>query len=90
VEDDLSLLIKPVSADCNMRCRYCFYQRPTDPYRSEERHIMADVTLKTMISGYMKSAGRCASFGWQGGEPLLAGIDFFERVVTYQQTYGLS
>ena len=90
VEDDLSLLIKPVSADCNMRCRYCFYRRPTDPYRSEERHIMADVTLKTMISGYMKSVGRCASFGWQGGEPLLAGIDFFKRVVTYQQHYGLS
>jgi uncharacterized protein len=90
VEGDLSLLIKPVSADCNMRCRYCFYRRLTDPYRFEERHIMSDATLKTMISGYMKSAGRCASFGWQGGEPLLAGIDFFERVVAYQQTYGLS
>ena len=90
MEDDLSLLIKPVSADCNMRCRYCFYQRTTDPYRSEERHIMDDMTLKTMISQYMKSAGRCASFGWQGGEPLLAGIGFFKRVVAYQQAYGLS
>jgi len=90
VDDDLSLLIKPVSADCNMHCRYCFYRRPTDPYRFEERHIMADATLKAMISGYMKSAGRCASFGWQGGEPLLAGIDFFEKVVAYQQHYGLS
>ena len=86
----LSLLIKPVSADCNMRCKYCFYIRPGDPYRSEGRHLMDDRTLRTMISSYMKSAGKCASFGWQGGEPLLAGIDFFKRVAEYQQSYGLS
>ena len=86
----LSLLVKPVSADCNMRCQYCFYLRPGDPYRSEEHHLMDDNTLRAMISGYMKSAGRCASFGWQGGEPLLAGIDFFKRAIGYQQRYGLS
>jgi uncharacterized protein len=90
VDGELSLLIKPVSADCNMRCAYCFYRRPGDPYRSEERHIMDDGTLKAMIAGYMQSAGRGASFGWQGGEPLLAGIDFFNRVVAYQERFGLS
>ena len=90
MDDELSLLIKPVSADCNMQCRYCFYRRPGDPYRSEGRHIMDDRTLRAMISGYMKSAVRGASFGWQGGEPLLAGIDFFKKVVAYQQIYGLS
>ena len=89
LDRELSLLIKPVSADCNMRCEYCFYQRPTDPYRSVERHIMDDLTLRTMISRYMKWAGRSASFGWQGGEPLLAGLGFFKRVVEYQQIYGL-
>lgn len=85
---ELSLLVKPVSADCNMRCHYCFYLRPHDPYRSEEHRRMDDLTLRSMISGYMKSAGRTASFGWQGGEPLLAGLDFFKRVVAYQQRYG--
>jgi len=84
----LSLLLKPVSADCNMRCQYCFYLRATDPYRSSTGHIMDDLTLRTMISGYMKSSRRCASFGWQGGEPLLAGLDFFKRVVAYQAHYG--
>lgn len=85
---ELSLLVKPVSADCNMRCQYCFYLRPGDPYRSQKHPVMDDRTLRAMISGYMKSAGRSASFGWQGGEPLLAGLDFFKRVVDYQQRYG--
>jgi uncharacterized protein len=31
-----------------------------------------------------------ATFGWQGGEPMLAGIDFFRRVVEYEQQYGSS
>lgn len=85
----LSLLVKPVSADCNMlRCQYCFYLRETDPYRLEEGRLMDEATLRAMISGYMKSSGNCASFGWQGGEPLLAGLDFFQRVVGYQARYG--
>jgi len=73
-----------------MRCTYCFYQRPGDPYRSEGRHVMNDLTVRTMIADYMQSAGRSAAFGWQGGEPLLAGLDFFEKVVEYQQKFGLS
>ena len=30
------------------------------------------------------------SFGWQGGEPTLCGLDFFRRAVAYQRRYGLS
>lgn len=90
LDDTPGLLIKPVSADCNMACRYCFYMRPGDPYRLEGRHLMDDSTLGAMISGYMKSASGAASFGWQGGEPLLAGLDFFERVVALQQLWGRS
>lgn len=90
MESNLSLLVKPVSADCNMGCAYCFYQRAGDPYLLEGRHIMEDMTLRTMIARYMKTARKGAAFGWQGGEPLLAGLEFFQKVVAYQQRYGLS
>ena len=90
MDGSLSLLVKPVSADCNMACQYCFYRRPTDPYLSPERHLMDGATLRAMISGYMKATGPSASFGWQGGEPLLAGIGFFEKVVALQRECGLS
>lgn len=86
-----SLLIKPASADCNLSCRYCFYyQRVTDPYDFRERHRMSDQVLESMVSQYLKFAGKYTSFGWQGGEPLLMGPGFFKRVLEFQQMYGYS
>jgi hypothetical protein len=50
-DETLSLLVKPVSADYNMRCAHCFYRREDDPYRAGEPHLMDDRTLRTMIAG---------------------------------------
>lgn len=84
-----SLLIKPTSADCNLNCQYCFYhQRPTDPYKSEPIHKMSDEVLTNTISQYLDITGQYGAFSWQGGEPLLMGVDFFKKVVSLQQVYG--
>jgi len=86
-----SLLIKPASADCNLNCQYCFYNdRQSDPYRSEHHHRMSDNVLASMISQYLDIAGPYTSFNWQGGEPLLMGVDFFKKAVEFQQMYGYS
>ena len=87
----IGVLVKPVSADCNLSCTYCFYHdRPTDPYHPTVRHRMEDTVLSAFISQYMSLAGRNPSFSWQGGEPLLAGIDFFRQVIEFQKQYGRS
>ena len=82
-----SLLIKPAGADCNLRCEYCFYIDHLENQESKPR--MSDDTLERMISSYMKTDqnGNYA-FGWQGGEPTLMGLEFFKKVVKYQQDYG--
>jgi uncharacterized protein len=86
-----SVLVKPVSADCNLRCAYCFYHdRPTDPYRGRGRHLMSLEILEALLRQYMPLAGANPSFGWQGGEPTLAGLDFFRHVVRLQQRFGVS
>lgn len=87
-----SILVKPASADCNLHCRYCFYHdRPTDPYMQVKgKHVMDDATLRVLIREGMRLMPQVATFGWQGGEPTLTGIDFFRRVVEYQQQYGRS
>ena len=79
------LLIKPASGACNLRCKYCFY---TDEMRNREhavRGIMTDDCLCTVIEKALARAesaegpGGTLSLGFQGGEPTLAGLDFFRR-----------
>ena len=85
---DFSLLIKPASADCNLRCRYCFYLDKSSLYPQTRIHRMDEATLEKLISSYMATPQSCYSFGWQGGEPTLMGLDFFKRAVALQKKYG--
>jgi uncharacterized protein len=82
-----SLLIKPASADCNLRCEYCFYIDHLEGLEKGPR--MTDETLEAMISSYMKTEqGNNYAFGWQGGEPTIMGLKFFKKVVELQKKYG--
>jgi len=64
-----SLLIKPTSADCNLRCTYCFYLEKLLLYPETKIHRMSDATLEKLISLYMSTPQKPYTFGWQGGEP---------------------
>ncbi len=68
-----SLLLKPVSGDCNLRCVYCFYKQ--GPHRMEES------VLRQIIAGYLRTPQPVYAFNWQGGEPLLAGRDFYRNAL---------
>ena len=82
-----SLLIKPASADCNLRCEYCFYIDHLVEGMKAPR--MSDEILDIMIKSYMSTnQNNIYSFGWQGGEPTIMGLNFFKRVVELQQKYG--
>jgi uncharacterized protein len=82
-----SLLIKPASADCNLRCEYCFYIEHLEKERPTPR--MSEETLKTMIKTYMNTdQNKQYAFGWQGGEPTLMGLNFFMKVVEFQLKYA--
>ena len=79
-----SVLIKPVSADCNLDCQYCFYRPKAALYPEPAVHRMSDETLSALVQQVMRLSGHSASFGWQGGEPTLVGLDFFRRAVELQ------
>jgi uncharacterized protein len=83
-----SLLVKPASADCNLRCKYCFYLDRGELYPDSPRHRMSDAVLEKMLSSYLATEQPQHSIGWQGGEPTLMGLDFFKKVTDLQQRYG--
>lgn len=83
-----SLLIKPASADCNLQCEYCFYLDHCSLYPDTKKHRMSEIVLEKMIASYMATDQPQYSFGWQGGEPTLMGVDFFRKVIDLQKKYG--
>ncbi|ABK17839.1 anaerobic sulfatase maturase [Syntrophobacter fumaroxidans] len=85
--DDISLLIKPSSARCNLQCTYCFYSRVKDLY-PEPHTLMTLETAETLIRKTLELGLRENSFCWQGGEPTLMGIGFFQEVVRLQRRYA--
>ena len=81
-----SLLIKPVSARCNLACQYCFYAKKSKLYTDHK--VMGERVLEEMISQYLGISTERASFSWQGGEPLLAGLDFYKCAIEFEKRHG--
>jgi uncharacterized protein len=81
------LLAKPTGAVCNLDCKYCFFLSKEMLYPGS-RFQMADDLLETYIRQLLESqAGPEVIVGWQGGEPTLMGLDFFERSIKYVEQY---
>ncbi len=83
-----SILVKPAGPDCNMACTYCFYNEKTKLFPGTKNHRMSGEILEVMIRQLMEQSGRQVSITWQGGEPTLMGLPFFEKAVELQQVYG--
>jgi uncharacterized protein len=82
-------MIKPSGAECNIDCDYCFYLHKTDLLDHQPHARMDDVTLEQHIRQYIEAqTADEVVFSWQGGEPTLMGLPFFERVVQLQKKYA--
>jgi uncharacterized protein len=82
------LLVKPAGPDCNLACTYCFYSCKAEYFGSGTRHRMSDAVLETMMRKALGRPRASMGFGWQGGEPTLAGLDFFKKAIELQKIHG--
>ena len=85
------VMTKPIGPICNLDCEYCYYLHKEELYPSGERWRMTDPTLREYVAQYIHAQPATASevtFAWQGGEPTLLGLEFFQRVVAYQQEFA--
>lgn len=82
------VMAKPVGSRCNMRCAYCYYldkgQYSTHRKQSRMSYGLLERLVRQTIEA---SPGPVASFVWHGGEPTLAGLEFYQRAVELQQKY---
>lgn len=85
---NLNLLIKPASSSCNLRCRYCFYYDVADNREVKNYGIMNDDTLENMVKKVFDDVEYSANFAFQGGEPTMAEIEFFEKFHKFVEKYN--
>lgn len=84
----LSIMIKPASGACNLRCRYCFYADEMSRRKVASYGMMDESTLENVIRKALDAADGMCAVAFQGGEPTLAGLPFFERAVALLKQYN--
>ena len=78
-----TVLLKPVGDRCNLACRYCFYR----PGTGRPAGVMDESTLAAMTRAFLAEGDSPVVFAWQGGEPTLAGRDFYQRALELQRRF---
>jgi uncharacterized protein len=81
-------MLKPRGAICNLGCQYCYFLSKEKLY-PESDFRMPDELLEAFTRQYIQAQQVPEiTFAWQGGEPTLMGLDFFEQAVRYQRKYA--
>ena len=83
----ISVLVKPASSACNMRCKYCFYEDEAENRAVGFAGMMSDETAEKLIESAACFASGTCSFMFQGGEPTLAGLDFYRNFIETEKKY---
>lgn len=84
-----AMLAKPVSDACNLRCSYCYYTDKASLLHMQARHMSLEVLEAYICQSFaMHGQDAVVDFAWHGGEPLLAGMDFYRHVLRLQKRYG--
>ncbi len=82
------VMAKPTGSRCNIDCQYCFYLHKEQLLQQDRHSVMSDEVLEAFIRQYIHSQdGDRVVFSWQGGEPTLAGLAYFEKIVALQKRY---
>ena len=82
-----SVVAKPTGAACNLDCQYCFFLSKELLY-DQKRQSMSEETLETYVKNFLAaSPDGDVTMLWQGGEPTLRGLPFFERLIELCEKY---
>jgi uncharacterized protein len=81
------LLVKPRGPICNLNCEYCYFLSKERLYPGSDFR-MSETLLEEYVRQYIEAQDvNHVTWAWQGGEPLLMGLPFFEEAVRLQDRY---
>lgn len=80
--DGLGLQMKPVGPSCNIACDYCY----VEPFKGKMEKMSHEV-LECSILSLLKNSGH-PTISWHGGEPMLAGLAFYESAQSIIRASG--
>jgi len=84
-----NILIKPTGPICNLDCDYCFYLEKESQFPKTTTFKMTQEVLETFIQKYIESQPYpSVHFTWQGGEPTILGVPYFEEVIRLQEKHS--
>lgn len=85
----ISVLIKPASGLCNLKCTYCFYADVTSLREVKSYGIMKNETMQRMIDQLFADLvdGDQLTLAFQGGEPTLIGLRFYQKLTDYVEEW---
>jgi uncharacterized protein len=86
--DDFQVFVKPVGGSCNLACSYCYYLDKTELIAGSGIRRMTDDLLELyIVQHFQASSEQRIFFSWHGGEPTLAGLAYFRRIVEIQKKH---
>ena len=86
----LSIMLKPASSLCNLRCQYCFYADEAAHREQASYGMMSEDTLEAILKRTLAFAEGSCTIVCQGGEPTLAGLGFFRRAMELEQKWNVN
>ena len=81
----LAILIKPASSLCNIKCKYCFYADVSSQRVVTSHGVMVEAVMENIVDQLFEAVSESGliSIAFQGGEPTIAGLAYYENFITY-------
>lgn len=84
-----SSMFKPIGSACNLECTYCYYLDKTQTVYNNIQPLKSLEILEEYTRQYIEANEVPeVTFTWHGGEPLLAGLDYFRKAIEFQRRYS--
>ncbi len=85
----LYIMLKPIGAACNLRCKYCYYLEKTNLYKDTPSRIITDKLLEDFTREYIGAQTMNeVLFAWHGGETTMRPLAFYRKAVELQRKYA--